>query len=267
MDHTYWLKQTSKPLYDDILWSRPETKIGAGKLLIIGGNEYAFSAPGTAFNVADIAGAGVIRVLLPDAVRKVVKNLLPDADYSPSTRSGSFAKKALSDMLSLASWSDTVLLAGDLGRNSETAIALESFVDRYADQLVVTQDAVEYFHEHPGVIIDRPQTLIVLSLSQLQKLFINAPSITPVTLSMSTLQLVEALHVFTNEHSATIVTLHKGYVFVASRGQVSTTVCDKDIWRVETAARSAVFYMQNPEKVFESTTTAAYEYANNTKQA
>ncbi len=267
MEHTHWLKQSSKPLFPDILWSRPETKAGAGKLVIIGGNEHAFSAPGIAFNVADTAGAGVVRVLLPEAVRKVVKHLLPDADYAPSTPSGSFSKKALAEMVSLANWGDAVLLAGDFGRNSETAIVLESFIEQYNGPLVLTQDAVEYFRETPLNIVDRKHTLIVLSLSQLQKLFMNTPTITPITLSMTTPQLVEALHVYTTEHPVAIATLHSGLLFTAHDGIVVTTPLQKDIWRVEFAASASVFYLQNPDKLSDAIATAAHEYAKSTMQA
>ena len=145
MEHTYWLKQGAEPLFPDILWSRPESKMGAGKLAIIGGNSHGFSAPGIAYGAAQQAGAGVTRVLLPDAVKKVVKGLLPDADFAPSTPSGSFSKQSLSELLQLANWSDCVLLAGDIGRNSETSIVLEDFVHKYTELLVVAQDAVDYF--------------------------------------------------------------------------------------------------------------------------
>lgn len=258
MEHTYWLKQGNEPLFPDILWSRPESKMGAGKLAIIGGNSHGFSAPGIAYGSAQQAGAGVTRVLLPDAVKKVVKGLLPDADFAPSTPSGSFSKQSLSELLMLANWSDCVLLAGDIGRNSETAIVLEDFVRKYTGLLVITQDAVDYFKEIPLILMDRPNTVIVLSMSQLQKMFINTPTITPITLSMSVQQLVEALHGYTIEHSATIVTKLNDLVYVAKAGIVSTTREDDKLWRVETAASVSVFCMQNPEKLFESATTSLH---------
>jgi NAD(P)H-hydrate repair Nnr-like enzyme with NAD(P)H-hydrate dehydratase domain len=155
MDHTYWLKQSEKSLFPDILWSRPESKAGAGKLLIVGGNLHGFSAPGNAYNESLEAGAGVVRVVMPDALRKIVKFLLPDADYAPSTPSGSFAKSALDILLSSAQWSDCTLIAGDVGRNSETAMLLESFVKHYAGILVITRDAADYFRESPQAVIDR----------------------------------------------------------------------------------------------------------------
>ena len=256
MDRTYWQKQIAEPLYPDILWSRPEFKAGAGKLLIIGGNQHGFGAPGQAYAVAEDAGAGVIRVLLPDAIQKTVKGLLPDADFAPSTPSGSFSRKALGELQDLSMWSDTCLLIGDFGRNSETAILLESFVETYKGPLVVTQDAADYFRETPKQLIHRDNTVLVVSLSQLQKIFINTPFITPITLGMNTLQLVEALHAFTSKYPAAILTVHNGFVFCGHDGRVSTTKTNQQIWRVDTSARASVFLMQNPSKPFESITTA-----------
>ncbi len=256
MDHIGWLKQQSEPLFPDILWSRPESKRGAGKLLIIGGNQFGFGAPGQAFAEAEAAGIGVVNVLLPDAIRKIAGGMLPDAEFAPSTPSGSFSKKALDDFIRLSNWADGVLLAGDLGRNSETSILLETFVKKYDGLLTITQDAAEYFRETPKDVINRENTVLVLSLSQLQKVFINTPHISPITLGMGTVQLVEALQSYTSSREAIIITKHNGYKFVASKGKVSTTKDDEQLWRVKTAARSSVFWLQNPQKPFEAITTS-----------
>lgn len=233
--------------------------MGAGKLAIIGGNSHGFSAPGIAYGAAQRAGVGVTRVLLPDAVKKVVKGLLPDADFAPSTPSGSFNKQSISEMLELANWSDCVLLAGDIGRNSETAIVLESFIQKYSGLLTITQDAVDYFKEIPLALVNREHTVIVLSMSQLQKMFISTPTIVPITLSMSVQQLAEALHDYTTEHQAAIITKHNDIVFVSYAGYVSTTKQEDKMWRVQTAATISVFCMQNPQKLFEATTTGLFE--------
>ena len=256
MDLTYWHKQSNKPLFPDILWSRPETKQGAGKLAIIGGNSHGFGAPGIAYNRAMEAGAGTIKVVLPDAVRKVVHNLLPEAEYSSSTPSGSFSTKSLEHLLSVASWSDMVLLAGDFGRNSDSAIVLEKFISKYTGPLTITQDTIDYFKEIPLNLTDRDNTIVVLSISQLQKLFMNTPVISPIVLSMSSLQLVDALHNYTDKHSCCIITKHNDLIFVAYKGMVSTTKCEDKIWRVATSAKASVFVMQNPTKIFEAVTSS-----------
>ncbi|HXY18323.1 MAG TPA: hypothetical protein VEH48_02805, partial [Candidatus Nitrosopolaris sp.] len=132
MEDTNWLRQTpDKPLFPDLLWSRPENKRQRGKLLIVGGNSHGFAAPASAFAAAGTAGIGAARVLLPDATQKTIGTGFTDAVFAPSTPSGSFSRQALAELLENAGWADGVLLAGDFGRNSETAILLESFLDKY----------------------------------------------------------------------------------------------------------------------------------------
>ena len=105
-------QQAVTPLFPDILWSRPETKQGAGKLLIVGGNSFGFAAPGLAFAEATAAGIGVTRVLLPETLRKIVGNLPIEAEFAPTNPSGSFSSRSLEPLLTNAAWADGVLVAG-----------------------------------------------------------------------------------------------------------------------------------------------------------
>lgn len=258
MMEDYWLKQApDKPLFDDILWARPETKRGAGKLLIVGGNAHGFAAAQEAFVAADKTGAGHIRLVLPDALKRTV-GILGPYDYAPSTVSGSFGRDALNELLLATNWADHVLLAGDLGRNSETAILLENFVQKYGGPLTVTKDTVDYFYNLPQFITERPETVIVLELAQLQKLGMALKFETPFLMGMGTLLLVQALHTFTLEHPAMIVTEESGNVIVAYQGKVSSTkaVDSSEDWRVSVAAAGSVFYMQHPSKLFEAVTSS-----------
>ena len=77
----YWLRQEqSKPLFPELEWSRPENRLAAGKLLVAGGNAHGFAAPAEAYTAAVKAGAGTVRVLLPDAIRKIVGMVLENGD-------------------------------------------------------------------------------------------------------------------------------------------------------------------------------------------
>ena len=126
----YWHKQLpDKPLYPDLLWSRPEQAAQAGKLLVIGGNAFGFSAPAEAFQAALDAGVGTCRVILPDRLQKTVGRILEAGEYAPSTPSGSFAKKSLATLIDYSQWADATLLAGDFGRNSETAASDNSGIE------------------------------------------------------------------------------------------------------------------------------------------
>jgi ADP-dependent NAD(P)H-hydrate dehydratase / NAD(P)H-hydrate epimerase len=260
MVHTFWQKQTDKPLFPELLWSRPENKRQAGKLLIIGGNLHAFVAPAEAFAEAEKAGIGTSRVLLPDAAKKLVGPVLEHIEYAPSTPSGSFSQKALAEFLEAAQWSDAVLLAGDLGRNSETAILLEKFCQKYSSQLTLTKDAVDYAVNTPGIVLNRPNTLLVLSFAQLQKLAIKARFKTAFTFDMDLIRLTEALHEFTETYPIHLIVQQTSQIYCASQGKIiSTPVEENTVWRVKTAAHAAVWWLQNPGKHLEAFSVALHE--------
>jgi hypothetical protein len=172
--------------------------------------------------------------------------------------SGGLSQLALGDLLEWANWADGVLLAGDFGRNSETAILLEKFLAEYDGQATITKDAVDYFTSTPLPLLQRENTTLVLSFAQLQKLATSAHFSTAFTFDMDLLRLVDALHIFTSKHIINIVTKHLDNIFVAVDGQVSSTKLDKnlEIWRVKTAAHVATWWLQNPFDPFEALSAA-----------
>jgi hypothetical protein len=259
MERDYWFRQEpGKLLFPEMEWSRPENRQHAGKLLVVGGNAHGFAAPAEAFARATTAGIGTARVLLPDAVQKIVGRVLEHGEFAPSTPSGSFSQKALNELLLSAQWADAVLLAGDLGRNSETAILLEKFLAKYPQDVTLTKDAVDYAVSAPHTVLNRPQTLLVLSLSQLQRLSIAAKSPKPIAFSMDLLRLTEWLHEFTTAHQPYIIVKHLDTMFVGAAGKVSTTKLGQElpIWRIAAAAQASVWWAQNPSKPFEALTTS-----------
>lgn len=259
MERTYWDKQTTdKPLFPELMWSRPENKQQAGKMLIIGGNLHGFAAPAEAFAESERSGVGSAHVLLPDAAKKLVGQTLPHIDYAPSTPSGSFSQKALAELLDGSQWADAVLVAGDLGRNSETAILLEKFVQKYSGQLTLTKDAVDYLTQLPETA-SRENTLLVLSFAQLQKLAASVGFTRAFTFGMDLLNFVETLHEFTQKHPVNIIVQHLEQLHTASQGRIVSTPFTEEIWRVKTAAHAAVWWLQNPAKSSEAFAAAVFE--------
>lgn len=261
----YWHKQTlEQPLFPAMLWNRPENKRLAGKLLIIGGNLHGFTAPATAYTEAAKAGIGVARVLLPDALTKTVGALFPDAEFAPSTPSGSFSKQSLASWLDASAWADGVLLAGDFGRNSETAIVLEQFLQKYTGLLTMTKDAGDYVASAPTIALARPNTTLVISFGQLQQIAMRSQFAPAITSHMTFIQLIEALHSFTNLHTIKLVMQYQDTMFVAADGQVSTTrlTAPQQIWRVRGAAKASTWWLQHPSQPLEALTTSILE--NNT---
>lgn len=238
-----------------MLWSRPENKAFAGKLLIVGGNAHGFAAPAGAYATAGRAGIGTARVLLPDSLRRTVGRVFEAGEFAPSTPSGSFSQKALAELLDMARWADAVLLAGDFGRNSETAILLEKFVNKYGGQTSLAGDASDYFLALPQPVIDRPDSLLALNFGQLQKLATGAHFTEAFTSQLDLLHFVTTLRGFSQQHQAHLLVHHLDHIFVAVQGIISSTPLKTTGDILNSASHAAVWWLQNPDKPFESITT------------
>ncbi|MGI9027593.1 MAG: hypothetical protein ACR2FM_01970 [Candidatus Saccharimonadales bacterium] len=248
-----YLQQTTDPLFPNLLWSRPETKHGAGKLLIIGGQAQEFIHVAESFMQADQAGAGTIRVLMPDSTRKLTK-MLPNIEYAPANASGSFAKTALAELLSASQWADTVLLAGDIGKNSETNLMLESFMTTYTGPLVIASLAMQSVTMPLADLFLRDSTSLIVTRSELQKIGIELKLEKAVTSTVNNSELAAILHKLTTDYALNLVVADDSQTWNAYRGQVALT----NNAAAYTAAQVAVWTMQNPAKLFEATTTAVY---------
>jgi ADP-dependent NAD(P)H-hydrate dehydratase / NAD(P)H-hydrate epimerase len=256
MENTSWLRQTTEqPLFPDMLWDRPVNKRHAGKLMAAGGHAQSFAAPSRAFSAASKAGAGTVRILLPDSLQKTVGRAFPEAEFAASTPIGSFSRKALELFLDLAAWSDGVLLAGDFGKNSETSILMEQFVEKYDGLLCLAGDSLDYFNAKSEPLLDRPGTLIIADLSQIQK--IVQPRVA-LKQQADLAQTVNKLSNLSDEVQAELIVFHDSQIIVAVKGRVSSTKTKKEINREELAAYASVWRLQQPEKSFEALTSAVF---------
>ena len=259
MEVSYWRQQTpDKPLFPDIEWSKPEQRSARGRLGIVGGNKLGFAGVAESYSTAHDAGAGEVRVLLPDCLRKSIPSTMTDVVFGECNPSGSLARGALDELHAIGAWSSCVLFAGDAGRNSETAITYSDFVRDYSGPLVITRDAVDLVKNDTAMLVERPDTVLIVSFAQLQKVFRELYYPIMLVFSMQLLQLVEAVHKFTITYPVTIVVLHRDTLIVAHDGQVTTTKWDNPmaIWRGQTAARAASYLMWTPAQPLEAITTS-----------
>ena len=179
---------------------------------------------------------------------------MTDVIFAPSNPSGSLSRDAIDDLRALANWSTGMLLAGDAGRNSETAILYSDLLSYYDGPLTITRDAIDLVRNDAEAIATRPRTMLVLSFAQLQKLFreLYYPKI--LTFNMPLMQLVETLHKFTITYPLTIVVLHRETLVMAHGGEVVTTEWTDPmrIWRGTTAARAATYWLWTPSQPLEA---------------
>jgi len=257
--HSYWRKQTpGQPLFPDIEWSKPEQRSHAGRLAVIGGNKLGFSGVAEAYSTALAAGVGEVRVLLPDVLRKTVPPSITDAIFGSTNPSGSLARDALIEMRTIGEWATGVIMIGDAGRNSETAIVYEDFLQTYSGPLTLTRDAVDLIKNSSSTIVERPNTLLVVSFAQLQKLFQSVYYPKILTFSMQLASLVEALHKFTITYPVSIMVLHKEYLVVAHDGSVTATEWQNPmaIWRGSVATKATAYWLWNPNMPLEAATAS-----------
>lgn len=259
MDYTYWKKQeASKPLFPDIEWSKPERRDQAGKLGIIGGNKLGFAGVAESYGVALQTGVGAVRVLLPDALKTTIPTAITDCVFGSTNPSGGLASEAIDEMRALGGWASAILLIGDAGRNSETAVLYEKFISEYTGPLILTRDAIDLIKNDADALINRENTMIIGSFAQIQKIFqlVYYPKI--LTFSMQFSLFVEALHKFTITYPVIIAVLHRDQLLVAHKGEIVTAAFDNPlrIWRGETAARIASYWIWNQSRPLEAAAAA-----------
>lgn len=248
--YPYWKKQESaKPLFPDVEWNKPERKNQAGKLGIVGGSKLGFAAVAESYQMALETGAGEVRVLLPDALKKSVLPQMSDVVFGPTTTSGGLSGEAKSDFQALADWSDVLLLAGDSGKNSQTAILYEEIITKTEKPVVLTRDAIDLVQNSFQSLLDKPEVVFVGSFSQAQRIFKEVYYPKVLTFSMQLAQFIEALHKFTLTYPTTIVTLHNEQIIIARSGEVITQNWPDPmrIWRGHTAARAASYLLWTPQ--------------------
>ncbi len=217
-------------------------------MLVIGGQAQDFARVAGAFISADQAGAGTLRVIMPDSTEKFTR-MLPNIEYAPSNPSGSFSKRALADFLDASLWADHVLLAGDLGKNSETTTILDGYLLKCPTPVSISSDALDSIAMPRLQLLQRPIILNV-NLKQLQKLGVEYGLTTAPVSGSNQTQLSEILQALTTNMSGSIIYRHDDHYWIAHNGLVcsSPAVRESD----QQAAHAAVWAMQQPAKLYEA---------------
>ena len=259
MDREYWQRQNvDNPLFSDIEWSKPEQKSKAGKLLIAGGTIHGFSAVVKSYSAALEAGAGEVKVAVPDGLKK---NLPPDFQngiFLPTNHSGALSKKGEAEIISAGKWADGILLVGDSGQNSETGILYDKLLNSNETWITITRDAVELLYTSAEKLANRKNTNLVMSFPQVQKLFSKVYYPKVLTFSMQFVGFIEALHKFTITYPVTLTVLFNEKIIVAHDGEVVSQDFNNQMLLIngQLAAKTATYLLWNPKKPLQSIATS-----------
>ena len=255
MNLEFWQQQKPDgPLFPDVQWSKPEQKSKRGKLLIVGGSPHGFMAVGKSFTVASQAGTGQVKVALPDVMKKSMPPTFSEGIFLPTNPSGGFSKDGLTELLAAIDWADGVLLIGDSGQNSETAILFENLLSKSDKWFTIARDAVDLLREPSEFIANRPRTHLVMTFAQTQKLFQTVLYPKVLTFSMQLSSFVEALHKFTITYPVTLTIFHQENIVMAHDGQVISQKFSDSFSFIDgtTATKSASYLLWNQEKPLEA---------------
>ncbi len=254
----YWKQQRDKPLYPDLLWSKPVTKRGAGKLLIIGGSSAGFSVVAQSFAGSSSVGAGHIRAVVPDSLRKITHGF-DFIEYAPSNPSGGFAKTSLVELLELANWSDGVLIAGDLGKNSETSLLIEQFLNACPKIVVIAPNALSTLTLGVAEILSSDQRVVLFSRRDIQNAARELKVLQPITSTQAPPQFAQSLREVSNKCRSQLIVVDEQTIWVAHQGEVISTSSSKND---TIAPLAAVWALQNPTKTKEALVCACWETKN-----
>ncbi len=263
-EKNYWQKQNPQ-LFQDLEWSKPEQASKRGKLLVVGGNIHDFTDISYSYNKLKQSGIGDAKVVVPASLKKFLGNT-SDIFYADDTSTGSFASTALDrpQVLQLINWAELIVMPGQLGRNSQTSIFIEKILDS-ATPCILTKDAISYLFVGSKESLSRPNLILVVSLSQLQKLVKTVKYTSPITFGMSSSALAELLHLFTKDYPVKIITAHHQQLFVASMGQVYSTkisAYNDVLWQLDmTLATAANIGFYKFDHVFEAMALATRDLA------
>ena len=256
-----YLRKQDQPLFKDLEWNFPEKKSGA--VAVIGGNGNNFA---NVIKLSEYLAGNYpiekVETCLPDSLKKSLPPLL-NLNFLKSTDSGSFAR---SEELTLTfETSDFVLLAGDLSKNSETAIAVTEAVKATQKPILLIRDATDLISPTASEFIEEHRLIFFVSMTQLQKLFRSLLYPKMIMLSQPLLPAVETLHKFTLSYEqCTIITLHQNQIIVANNGNIVTTPLEKtkytplNFFTGTLPADLLAYNLWNPQKPLEATSAALF---------
>jgi NAD(P)H-hydrate repair Nnr-like enzyme with NAD(P)H-hydrate dehydratase domain len=164
-----FIRQTDAPLYPKVLFNRPVTRSGGGRLLIVGGHTGEFSLPTAIHQFAVAAGVGEATAVLPDALAKFLGGA-PGTAFAAASTSGSLGREALGRILELSEEADAVAIGASLSNNSNTAMLIERLIVEIKRPVVIFDEALIALRHNITAVTNNPDALVILTMAEVFKL-------------------------------------------------------------------------------------------------
>lgn len=262
MATTDWSQQTDKPLFDDLLWARPEKRSLQGKIAIVGGTTHDLFGPLAASQSVARAKAGELRVLLPETAPTALWQN-PGVEKLPVTQGGGISLGSRAMVMASADWADVVLLPGSLGKASESTQLISDLLSDHKVNLVACGDSVDAILLNHEVAIGRESTLLILTLSQMQHLAKAVGSLIAPTYQLPLRPFIDLISELSLTSGLNLAVSYSGQLIAACGQRVSSTKIVKEYASetalfVDAASYGAVLWAQFPMNLFKAATTAIW---------
>jgi NAD(P)H-hydrate repair Nnr-like enzyme with NAD(P)H-hydrate dehydratase domain len=252
-----------KPLYEDIIWNKPENKNNAGKILIIGGSQDNFRNVSDIYNYCLKARAGTIKIVLPNTLQKNLFDPNLDQIFLASTKSGSFSSIGLAEMLDLANWSDITILAGNFSKSSETELLMQNFLNKCPSAICIVDDALEIATPVSNDLNEKKNRLLIGSFSQLQKALLKIYPEQILKVSRSIVEQLTSIEQIKNKLNLSIISYDLSNFIVISENKISLTKYPNlTNWKNMLAAFGSTYFIHNQETLFKGLTSAVADGLN-----
>jgi NAD(P)H-hydrate repair Nnr-like enzyme with NAD(P)H-hydrate dehydratase domain len=258
MSQPVYRQQSTEPLYPKIIWNRPVSRHGAGRLLVIGGYLGDFSLPTAIYALAQAAGIGECTVALPDSLLKFLAGT-PSTSFVPSSLSGSLGREALGHLLDLGEEADAIAIGAGLSNNSETATLVERLLQELEQPVIAFADALGALKFNIGLITDRSKALIILTMPELFKLAGQLEVPIQIRRDGGLQNKLEIVMAVKAKVEGDLV-VYGSETIVAHGEELTVTPTNPVLARLPAAyyAVLSVFWLQNPNQALEGLTTGAW---------
>ena len=250
-------EQINQPLFADLLWDQPVTKGNQPQLVIVGGHRGSLHQPLAAYKI--LKNRARLKCFLPDIWSQKLPTK-PELIFGPSNRAGGLAKDALEPLLTLSQQSDSLLISGSLGGNSQTKQLLQSLLEQTPTPTILAGNSWQLL---PANFCYQPHQSLIVEPEQLVGFLKTRPDDDKVTDFIKNPTLVNFKNVVQSKSISGInlITSYQKLIATRLKNKLCYTYRD-DVCCQRTSQRlaswSALYIATNPQRMFEALATACW---------
>lgn len=251
-------RQSQDLLYPKVLWNRPVSRLGAGRLLLPGGHSSQFSLVTGIHQVAEASGAGECVAVLPDSLVKILGGA-PNTTFVASSPSGSLGREALARLTELSEDADAILIGANLSNNSLTTILIERFMAESNRPVIAFEEAlVSLKHDLKG-LAKRPGNLLIVTMPEIFKLATALGVAITIRRDGGILNKLEIVRDVAAASNCDYV-VYGSEIIVSVGGRLGVSTVNYRLGQLPAMYYGAlsVFWTQNSQQRFEGLMTGAY---------